>query len=204
MYNYPKKLKSYNDIKKKNKDRCEEDKIQSNVIFSPSPLNELCSYINRWEEQKFLRQKLNYKNTYPLVINHSIQCTDTILYRKVKTYLREFTRKLKDINKFIGEQENVEAYYCLIDDLVAEYKNLILGLHNDVNVIANYVIDCSYTIASINKLFCWKVFGDHMINNIKINTTNKKQTKIIETSYDFDGVMDFLGKKYIMIEEDVA
>ena len=54
LHNYPKKMKSYMNIIKKNKDASDEDKEYLNAYHSPSPMNELCDYIETWEKKNIL------------------------------------------------------------------------------------------------------------------------------------------------------
>ena len=86
--------------------------------------------------------------------------------------------------------------------MMESYKQQILELGDDPAVLANYVIDVTYSTQSIAKVFVWKMFGSYLLSNIAQNTPVKKKTKIVETSYSFEGTLEFLGKNYIMIEEE--
>ena len=66
LYNYPKKLKTYNTLKEKNKAiESKEDKLRLNAYHSPSPMNELCDYICTWEKKNIMwNNNLKYGDIY--------------------------------------------------------------------------------------------------------------------------------------------
>lgn len=205
LYNYPKKLELYRKRIKLNKaiTGSNEDRYEYNCYHSPSPLNELCEYVDKWEKSNFLFH--NYKqqshNVHHLVVNKSVPRDNPVLYSRIKHILHKFTSEYKET--LVTLKQEAEPNYQLLTDVLEKYKQQILELDGDVLPLANYVIDISYSTASISKVFVWKTFGDYILSNIAINTPRKKKTKIIETTYDFDGVLEFLGKKYIMLEENV-
>lgn len=177
------------------------ERLEYNCYHSPSPLNELCEFIDSWEKSNFLYK--NYRkeasSVYHLVVNKAIPRDNPVLYSKIKKLLRRFNLEHKNL---IAElKDNDDPNYKQVTDLMESYKQQILDLGEDAAVLANYAIDISYSSQSINKTFVWKMFGNHLLSNIAQNSTGRKKTKIIETSYSFEGTLEFLGKNYIMIEE---
>ena len=67
LYNYPKKLDAYNKIQAENKNLPKEEKRALNAFKSPSPMNELCEYICKWE--KNLMWNNEYVDTRCLITN---------------------------------------------------------------------------------------------------------------------------------------
>lgn len=203
LFNYPQKLSLYQRTKKKNKNvLATEDKLPLNAYQSPSPLNELCDYILTWERKNVAWDK-SYLDTRCLIVDSKYDLSDQKIRRKVKHL----------INKFAEEWRNIIGISCTTEiqkqqlkikkiNLFSKYKDKINSMGLPKDHIYNYIIDVSYSNASICKALAWNVFGDTIIKNLQINTPNKQRTRISEVPYNHEGTYEYLGKYYKMIEGD--
>ena len=154
-------------------------------------MNELCEYINKWEKQK-LDWDRSVVNTMVLLIDGDLVLSDRKIVRRMEVINDEFYEELKEI--FKSKSEN---YSTQIDLLMQKYKEILYSEFKDLdeNLMANYFIKASYGSIATNKLLCWGIFSDIMLENLKKNSPNQKSVKIVEgTQYEF------LGKYYDMIE----
>lgn len=193
IYNYPQKKNRYFKILEENKILPAESKKEKNAYHSPSQMNELCEYINKWEKQK-LDWDRSVVNTMVLLIDGDLVLSDRKIVRRMEVINDEFYEELKEI--FKSKSEN---YSTQIDLLMQKYKEILYSEFKDLdkNLMANYFIKASYGSIATNKLLCWGIFSDIMLENLKKNSPNQKSVKIVEgTQYEF------LGKYYDMIEGD--
>lgn len=202
LYNYPKKLKTYNKLKKENSnEESKEKKKKLNAYHSPSPMNELCDYICTWEKKNILWDNdiNNLIDTRVLIINNDLELTDKSICRKVQKYITDYSIEIRKHMK-LKEKENVvseQDYYFSMDEMVNKFKNNLsneLGL--DEEVIANYVIAVSYRNFSISKSFAWAGYSDYIIKNLKNNSNPKRNISIDEVPYKTNDSYEFLGKYY--------
>ena len=195
LYNYPNKLKRYNKIKNKNKSiEKESNKIPLNAYHSPSPMNELCDYINTWEKKKIVWDN-SCVNTSSLIINNDLRLDDAKLIKNIRHYITEFAVKYREEieKKEKGDKTNIDA-------VVEYYKNRLEELlPNDHVLLANYVIKTSYLNMSISKVLAWSIYGDTIIQNLRKNSPASKQCKIIEIPYKTEHSYEYLGKYYEMV-----
>ena len=197
LYNYPKKLEQYKRTKSFMKMNGVEDSSMLNVFTSPSPMNELAIYIDRWEQDNFVRfSNKQYINSYNLLINKAIPVDNIVQLKHVSKLNRNFNKEMSIISKLIDTDKGA---IDMLEDLYEEYDKSLMDIFGNRQVAANYLIEACYQNKSTPKTLCWKLYGDIMVNNIKNNSGKEKQTKIIETSYVIDGTYEFLGKHYIMI-----
>lgn len=195
LYNYPKKKNRYFKLVEENKSLPDEQKKQKNAYHSPSQMNELCEYINKWEKISLEWDRTTI-NTMVLIIDNTLNLSDRKIIRRMEEINDLFYEDLKNVFK-----SKLDNYTEQIDLLIQKYKSLIYDEFKnlDENLISNYFIKASYTSIATNKLLCWGLFSDVILYNLKNNSPKQHSVKIVEgTQYEF------LGKYYDMIEGDVC
>lgn len=186
LYNYPTKLNVYNRIKKINHENKREDRIPYNAFKSPSPMNELCEYIEQWEKRKIDWDRSLINNGH-LLVDKSLDLSNKEIMKKIRRILNKFD---KDLRKIIDEEKD-------IDILIDKYKNKLSEIMLDEYLLANYCIKVSYRNLSADKTLCWMLFSDIMLKNLRNNSDERKECKIVETT-EQDGC-EFLGRYYKII-----
>lgn len=193
LFNYPKKMSAYIKTDKKNK-VSPESKKRLNAYHSCSPMNELCSYICEWEKKKILWNK-SMVNTGVLLVDNSLNYSDTELIKKMRVLNDRFSKEwkscVKDFYKDISLGSNLNL-------LIEKYRKELLSLGADRIWLANYFIKTSYMSYSTNKILCWSVFADEMLFNLRKNSPPEKSTKIEKINEKCDNSFEFLGKYYTM------
>ena len=192
LYNYPQKLNVYNRIKMINKENDVENRIPYNAYKSPSPLNELCEYICQWEKHNIIWDR-KVTNTGHLLINNNYDLSNKHIIKKIKSIYNEF----KNDFKIALSKENSED--C-IDAIFEYYKKKLMEITLNIEHLANYCIKVAYSSISQDKVLCWYCFGDIMLKNLRNNSNNYKQYKIIEVDQKESDTYEFLGKYYKLIE----
>lgn len=198
LYNYPKKLKTYNALKEKNKlIENKEDKIKLNAYHSPSPMNELCDYICTWEKKNIMWDN-NLKDlidTRVLIINNDLNLSDKSVIKIVRRYINDYAEEIRkhlDMNK-----DNSSNNYFALDLIIDKFKKeLCQKLNMDERLIANYVIKVSYSNFSISKSFAWAAYADYIIENLKNNSNPRRNISIVEVPYKTNDSYEYLGKFY--------
>lgn len=186
LYNYPKKLTVYNRIKKINHDNQREDRIPYNAFRSPSPMNELCDYINQWEKKKIFWDKSLINNGH-LLVDTELDLSDKKLIKDIKKLYNKFEVDFRDALDMDKDLDNIIKQYEL------KLNNLML----DKKLLANYCIKTAYMTTGTDKVLCWSLFSDEMLKNLRNNSDERKECEIVETTYA-DGE-NFLGKYYKLI-----
>lgn len=200
LYNYPKKLKTYNNLKEKNKKiENKEDKIKLNAYHSPSPMNELCDYICTWEKKNIMWDN-NLKDlidTKVLIINNDLDLSDKKIIKTVRRYINNYAEEIRmHMNLKENGNSNQDCRFDM-DEVVKKYKhNLFEELKLDEETIANYVIKVSYNNFSISKSFAWSAYADYIIKNLKNNSNPKRNISIVEVPYKTNDSYEYLGKFY--------
>lgn len=194
LYNYPKKLNVYNKIRRINKENNDEDKIPYNAYRSPSPLNELCDYICKWEKHNIIWDKKVVNNGH-LLINRDLDLSNKHIIKKIKYIYDEFKLDFKSCLDEKKEDDNKE-----FDILFNKYKGKLNEINLDRELLANYCIKVAYRSISEDKVLCWSLFSDIMLKNLKNNSPDKKQCKIEEVQEVDNDTYEFLGKYYKLIE----
>jgi len=203
LYNYPSKLKTYKALLEKNKSiKNTESKVKLNAYHSPSPMNELCDYICRWEKKNILwdNDVNNLIDTRCLIINNNLDLSDNKIIKVCRRYVNQYAESIH--NHYKNEDKkisNSDAYKNVVnfDIVVNHFKHKILKeLEIDEELIANYVIKVSYSSISISKSFVWSAYGDYIIDNLRNNTNPKKNVSIQEIPYKTNNSYEYLGKYY--------
>lgn len=207
LFNYPKKMKTYLKLKEQNKNAAkDEDKVKLNAYHSPSPMNELCDYICRWEKEKILwdNDVDNFIDTRCLIINNDLDLSDKKVMKFVRRCVNEYAdeiRKHINMNRKKSDDENKKHS---MDEIVNRFKRKLSNEFNlDEETIANYVIKVSYNSLSISKSLAWAGYGDYIVKNLKENSNPKRNISITEVQYPDTDTFEYLGKYYKFMEADV-
>ena len=201
LYNYPKKLKTYNKLKEKNKQiENKEDKLKLNAYHSPSPMNELCDYICTWEKKNILWDN-NFNDlvdTRVLIINNDLDLSDRKVIKIVRRYINEYAQEIKNhLDKYKENTIKTSDDYFVLDLIVRKFKeDLLKELNLEEEIIANYVIKISYSNFSMSKSFAWAGYADYIIKNLKNNSNPKRNISIVEVPYKTNESYEYLGKFY--------
>lgn len=206
LYNYPKKLKTYNTLKEKNKTiENKEDKLKLNAYHSPSPMNELCDYICTWEKKNILwNNNINdLMDTRVLIVNNDLNLSDKQVIKTVRRYINNYA---EEIRKHLEMQKDNttktssdydDNHYSIMDLIIKKFKeDLLKELNLEEEIIANYVIKVSYSSFSISKSFVWAAYADYIIKNLKNNSNPKRNISIVEVPYKTNDSYEYLGKFY--------
>ena len=200
LFNYPKKMKTYNNIREKNKNiENKDEKVKLNAYHSPSPMNELCDYICTWEKHHILWNNNidNLIDTRCLIVNNDVDLSDKHIYKICRKYINDYATELKKHIDMNREKSDDENHKFNLDILVESFKDrLNKQLNINEELIANYVINTSYRSFSISKSFAWSAYGDYIIKNLKNNTNPKRNISIKEVPYESDNSYEYLGKYY--------
>lgn len=197
LYHYPSRLKTYEKLRQQNKNIDNpEQKLELNSFRSPSPMNELCDYINTWEKKKILWDN-TIADTGGLILNNELELNDRKLIRQIRHLINDFTVAFKDILSR-QDAEKSETDFHETDLLIQNYKAKLLEIIPDEELLANYVIKVSYLNHSINKQLAWMGFGDYIIANLKKNSPDQKAVSITEVPCNTEGSYEYLGKYYRM------
>ena len=203
LYNYPKKLSTYNSIKAKNDGKQKEDKIKSNAYHSPSPMNELCDYICTWEKKNILwdNNLKDLMDTRVLIVNNDLDLTDSNISKVVRRYINKYADELKAHVNIKDNSQNSgddKDYRFTMDEIINKFKaNLMEELCiNDEELVANYVIKISYRSFSMSKSFVWAAYADYIIKNLRNNSNPRRNISIEEIPYMTNGSYEYLGKFY--------
>lgn len=196
LYNYPKKLKSYEQIREKNRNITDPAlRLPYPAYFSPSPMNQLCDYICTWENRK-VRWDNSITDNRDLLLNHKYALEDRKILRKIRHTVNEFNTDLKSLFAKLQE-ERTEADFKELTLLTESYKQKLLDMEDisSEEELANYVIKVCYSNVSIGKQLAWSAFGDYLLQNLRDNSPEAEAFSIQETRAD-EGGMEYLGKYY--------
>ena len=201
LYNYPKKLETYNKILSYNSSLSKEDRLPLNAFKSPSPMNELCEYICSWEKK--LMWTNEYVDTRCLITNTDYDYDNNEYMRAARFYIGKYQTDFKLLLSKQAEM-NAETQKMYLDNLNNEYIYKLQEMMGtcDEELIANYVIYVSYKNLTTSKLMAWNAFGDYIIKNLKENSNPRKAIRIVETPYKTQYTHEYLGKYYSMVEGD--
>lgn len=206
LYNYPKKLQTYNKLKEKNKlIEDKEDKVKLNAYHSPSPMNELCDYICTWEKKNIMWNNNieNLIDSRVLILNNDLDLSDKDIQKIIRKYINSYAKEIKkhlEIHKSDSvktqSDDDDESHFSL--DLITDKfkKDLLNELKLNEELVANYVIKVSYGSFSISKSFAWAAFADYIIKNLKNNSNPQRNVSIVESPYKTNSTYEYLGKNY--------
>lgn len=200
LYNYPKKLKTYNTLKEKNKlIENKEDKIKLNAYHSPSPMNELCDYICTWEKKNIMwDNNLNdLMDTRVLIVNNDLDLSDKNISKIVRRYINDYAEEIRNHIKLSEDNSDNQDYHFAMNEIINKFKQSLSDeLNLNEETIANYVIKISYNNFSISKSFAWAGYADYIIKNLKNNSNPRRNISIVEVPYKTNNSYEYLGKFY--------
>lgn len=200
LYNYPSKLKTYKTLLDKNKNaENKENKVKLNAYHSPSPMNELCDYICRWEKKNILWDNniSNLVDTRCLIINNDLDLSDKKVIKTVRKCINKYADEIRKHINMHRKKPDDENHKFNMEVLVNEFKlRLSREVNLDEEIIANYVIKISYNSFSISKSFAWAGYGDYIIKNLKNNSNPRRHISITEVPYKTNDSYEYLGKYY--------
>ncbi len=202
LYNYPKKLKTFEEIREKNKAADNpQDRLPSPAYFSPSPMNELCDYICTWEKRRILWDNTVTDNR-DILLNHDFALDDRKVLRQARHLVNEYNAAFKDLFSRLSE-ERTESDYGELNLLTERYRKKILALEeiSSEEEGANYVIKACYCNLSTGKYLAWGGFGSYILKNLRENSPNTQHFSIEEVSKQ-EGGREYLGKYYILNYEE--
>lgn len=206
LFNYPKKMKTYQKIKEKNKlIENSKERFKLNAFHSPSPMNELCDYICTWEKKNILWNNNidDLVDTRCLIINNDLSLNDKSVIRVVRRYINDYATAIKEHVDMHREKSDDEDSKFNMEILANQFKSRLkadIGLSDEI--IANYVIKVSYNSMSISKSLAWSAYGDYIIKNLNENSNPKRNISIVEVPYKTDISYEYLGKYYEFKEAD--
>lgn len=198
LYNYPKKLNAYEQIRQKNKHISDPaQRLPASVYFSPSPMNELCDYICTWEKQRLLWDNTAEDNR-DILLNHKYELADRRLLRQVRHIVNDYNAALRELYSRLAEERS-ENDFSEINLITETYRKKLLAAENTLSEeeLANYVIKVCYSNTSIGKQLAWAAFGDYILENLRKNSPQSESFSIQEVS-SAEGGMEYLGKYYIL------
>lgn len=197
LFSYPKKMKTYEALRLKNKEiENPEEKLKLNAYHSPSPMNELCEYICAWERKRLIWDN-TAADTRPLILNHSLDLSDRTALRKARHRINKFADEMKALF-LIREKDDADVKEAL-HQLVITYKEKLseeLGLSEEMT--ANYVIQAAYRNASISKSLAWLGYDEYILKNLRENSPPQAAVSICEAQGEAIDAYEYLGKYYIL------
>ncbi|MCM1496011.1 MAG: RNA dependent RNA polymerase [Bacteroides sp.] len=204
LYNYPDKMKTYQSLKEKKKRQKEEEApVNLNAYYSPSPMNELCSYICTWEKKCILwnHDTIDLQESRRLFLNHALDVSDKEIIKLIRRYINAYADELRrhmELHKASSKEYSSGFHIAEITDQFKSRLAETLPLNEEE--IANYVIQVSYSSLSISKSLAWGGYGDYIIRNLKSNSDCRKTISIREAAEPTEQTYEYLGKYYTYTE----
>ena len=179
---------------------------------APSNMNRLCKDVEAWE-RKSIKYKKKYKTfDYTIMLDDNVKIDEEIFSKVEKIYL-DFCREINDASKFNTMCKDYDKYRDYFRQNYPEYskeffrefeinwqvyynkyKKLCKAACPDKQMLANIaVILCYEKYPSKNKKFIWKVANEGVLLNIKRCNINLPMR-------DDEGPLEYLGKRYSMME----
>jgi hypothetical protein len=152
-------------------------------------------YICTWERQN-IQWDRSVIDTSCLILDNSLDLNNKGIIKQVKHLINDFAIEWTEYCK---EQDDDSK---TLDLVIQRYKKQLSKIINDPILLANYVIKVSYSNNSMNKTLAWSGYGDVILENLKKNTPKVKNTQIFEVPAYIDNAREYLGKYYLMMEDD--
>ena len=162
-------------------------------------MNKLCHYMEN--NLKEIKQNSNHTPSYLLDLMRSDidrQFLDSDVLQMTEYYKRYKKTKQKMKSMSLMEKENAG------NDFGQFCKNLKHEILNASDESYEYLTDlaiyiCYVLYPSRSKNFVWDIFGNQIIENLKANSTEPIYLPVL----DENGKIDYLGKKYSLMEVNV-
>lgn len=205
LFQYPQKMKTYHNLAEKNKQiEDPKDKLQLNAYHSPSPMNELCSYICTWERRNILWN--NRPDKLPeiarLIVDEAWDLTDRKVIRTIRRYSNEYADEIRKHMELCRNSSDSGQQHFDAKAIADRFRyRLAAELTLNEEHLANYVIKVSYSSLSVSKAFAWAGYGDYIIKNLKQHSALCKPVSIREVPQKTENAYEYLGKYYEFTEE---
>lgn len=181
LYNYPKKLEALEALRQKNSTiKNPKDKLPYPAFFSPSPMNELCDYINTWEKKHLIWEHTAADNR-DILLNHGFPLDDRKILRQIRHMVNEFSNRFRELLA-CAQEEKTESDFGELHLLVETYQNKLSQIEGIATEeeLANYVIKVCYANLSISKQLAWAGYGDYILKNLRENSPSQTPVAIEE------------------------
>lgn len=136
------------------------------------------------------RSKKSDKYDYNILIGRDF-VLDANKLNKMAELISDFNSGKKNFRRYRNEDDHCEN----IGQFIRKYQNMALEISTSESELASYAVKVLYEKSS-DKSFVWKCFSNGLIENIISNIGNS----IFVPIQDNTGNIEFLGKKYSMIE----
>ena len=160
--------------------------------------NRICHHMqSRVREIKINSKPKNVENIVKLLKSKDFEIDKNkldamyMLFKKYKSEKRNFANIKNDNNEF--KFKTIESFNKYIR--LEAYK-----ISSNVCELASLAVVLCYELyPSDNKSFCWNIFSEGLLENIR----NNKQDHILFPFIDKDGDIEYLGKTYSLKEIDI-
>lgn len=167
------------------------------VLKNNCIMNELTKYIESAEFKNKWGEKRDECFDYSVLKSaQEIKISEKDKF-EIKQKLKIYNKKYEGIMQYKKQNNDWDSNDSLIL-LDESLLNDCLNICSDIKAITNIIIDLSYNdLKTKGKMAMWNVFGDQIIENIKI-----KADKITIPIEDINGI-EYLGKKYTLREVEL-
>jgi len=173
--------------------------IKSQISKSPfletnSIMNSLCKYME--SEIKEIKNVIlnDYNDDLLMILKNNKIKTDREKLKKLYDLYKIYKSEKRNVSKYNSVSENKYSFKT-IDQYHKHIRKLANEVSNDGSELANLAVDICYTVhKNDNKMFLWGVFGDDVLENIKMNVNQD----VFVPFYDKAGDIEYLGNKYSM------
>ena len=185
------------------------------LSWAESNMNKLCREMESWQKQN-IRFKRTFKDfNYKIMIDEEISYLEEDFEKIEKIYL-EFCNEISELGQEQFKLKNYDKYKNWVnnfyptftkDDSINfvidwkfyynQYKEKCKLIIKDEQVLANIAVKLCYEkYPNKSKKFIWQITSEGILLNIK-------QQKIKLPQRDDDGKLEYLGKKYKIVEVDI-
>ena len=182
---------------------------------SDSNMNRLCREIETWQK-KSIRFKRTFKDfDYTIMIDDSAEYTQEQFNAIEKIYL-SFCKEIAELGQDQFKLKNYDKYKNWVNDMYPtftreESMNFVFDwkfYYNKYKEMCSEVVDNEQALANIavrlcyenhpkkSKKFIWQIASDGILKNIK-------QQKVKLPQRSEDGNLEYLGRKYKIVEVDI-
>lgn len=175
-------------------------------------MNRLCREIETWQK-KSIRFKRTYKDfDYTIMIDDEFSYTQE-QFEEVEKIFLAFCKEIAELGQDQFKLKNYDKYKNWVNDMYPsftredsmnfvfdwkfyynKYKEMCYEVVNNEQALANIAVRLCYeNHPNKSKKFIWQIASDGILLNIK-------QTKISLPKRDESGQLEYLGRKYSMVE----
>jgi hypothetical protein len=160
--------------------------------------NRVCHYM----QSKIKEIKTNSLHKTPKNIVNDMKGkyleVDKVKYKKLYDVYAQYKSGKRNFSNI--KNESGEERFKTLESWNKYIRQEALKISSDICELASLAVTLCYeTYKSDNKSFCWSVFYEGILENIKFN----KQEKIMFPFSDNDGDIEYLGEKYSLKEVDM-